>query len=169
MIWMRPDGSYARSDKRHLFSMGGEDRQFTRGTERTIVEIKGWKVLPLICYDMRFPAWSRNNFKDGSYDYDLVLYLSNWPEVRNHAWKTLLPARAIENQAYVVGLNRIGKDGHGKSHSGDSSVIDPGGVMVESLPTHQSAVCTVTLKAQALLDLRAEFPQGADMDRFTVL
>ena len=114
-----PDGHYQFYDKRHLFRMAKEDEHYKAGKERIIIEYKGWRIFPLICYDLRFPIWSRNNL-----NYDLLIYIANWPERRSTPWKTLLKARAIENLSYVAGVNRIGKDGNGIEHSGDSALID---------------------------------------------
>ena len=140
LIWMKPDGTFEQYDKRHLFGMGsGEDKHYTAGTERLIVTYKGWKICPLICYDLRFPVWSRNTV-----DYDVLIYTANWPEPRSFHWKTLLVARAIENQSYVIGVNRVGVDALGSLHSGDSCVINPYGT-VEFTQAYQEMVFTTTL------------------------
>ena len=125
-IWMRPNGSFEKYDKRHLFRMGNEHNHFTAGKERLIVELKGWKICPQICYDLRFPVWSRNKKQE----YDLLLYVANWPEVRTAAWEKLLYARAIENQCYVAAVNRIGVDGEGVNCIGNSMFIDPKGELI---------------------------------------
>ena len=125
VIWMRSDGTYEQYDKRHLFSLAGEHEIFTAGNKRLVTEWKGWKVCPLVCYDLRFPAWSRN-----SEDYDLLIYMANWPEKRSHHWHSLLMARAIENQCFTIGVNRIGSDEMGLSYLGGTSVIDYSGQLI---------------------------------------
>jgi omega-amidase len=132
MIWMLPTGDYGVYDKRHLFGYAEEDSYYTPGTKRLVASVKGWRVNLLVCYDLRFPVWSRqsNSFfvpteEDPEPEYDLLIYAANWPERRSHAWKTLLQARAIENQCYVIGLNRVGSDGNDITYSGDSMIIDP--------------------------------------------
>jgi omega-amidase len=161
LIWMRSDGSYSTYDKRHLFSMGDENNHYTAGTEKIVEKIKGWRICPLICYDLRFPVWSRNTG-----NYDLLIYVANWPERRTHPWKTLLPARAIENQCYVVGLNRIGKDGNEIHHSGDSAVINAKGEIISDISTNEEAVSTVSIDLQELVEFRKVFPVLNDADEF---
>lgn len=168
LVFMFPDGSFQRSDKRHLFSMAGEHHRFSQGTDRNIIRFKGWNILSLVCYDLRFPVWSKNTWDDGQYGYDLLIYIANWPEMRSHAWKSLLPARAIENIAYTAAVNRVGNDGRGQAHSGDSAVIDPKGNMMLSIEPHQEAVQTVTLSKKVLTDYREAFNVGPDWDRVRV-
>ena len=120
LIWMQPNGEYDYYDKRHLFRMANEHQTYTAGKRRIIKELKGWKLFPLICYDLRFPVWSRNV----NLVYDAAIFIANWPTPRNHAWDILLQARAAENLAYVVGVNRVGKDGIGKEYVGGSGVVD---------------------------------------------
>ncbi len=120
LLWVKPNGSYEHYDKRHLFRFAGEDKQYTAGNRKLIVDLHGWKLCPLICFDLRFPVWSRNRE-----DYDCLLYVANWPEARSKAWTTLLEARAHENQCYVIGVNRIGKDGNDIPHNGCSAIYDP--------------------------------------------
>lgn len=158
LVWMRPDGSFAQYDKRHLFSLAGEDRYYTAGQERLIVELKGWRVCPLVCYDLRFPVWSRNRK-----EYDLLLYVANWPERRNYAWKHLLIARAIENQCFVAAVNRIGLDGNQTAHSGDSALIDPLGE-VRYTQAHEPFAETFTLSGQHLAEVRDKFRFLDDAD-----
>ncbi|WP_161889880.1 amidohydrolase [Pontibacter russatus] len=161
LYWVRPDGSHALYDKRHLFRMAKEHHTYTAGTERLIVELNGWSICPLVCYDLRFPVWSRNT---GS-GYDLLLYVANWPQARSLAWRTLLQARAIENLAYVVGVNRVGTDGNNHPYSGDSAIIHPKGHHL--LETSQAeGVHTVTLSKQELTDFREAFPAHRDADGF---
>jgi len=161
LIWMRQDGSYACYDKRHLFRMAGETRFFKAGKQRQIIELKGWRFCPQICYDLRFPVWSRNRG-----DYDCLIYVANWPALRSFAWKSLLPARAIENQAYVIGVNRVGQDGHGVEFSGDSAVFDPQGRKISRIEPDQQTVATVTLDHLKLIDFREKFQVGLDQDDF---
>lgn len=160
LIWMRPDGTYQHYDKRHLFTLSNEQDYYQAGSRRLIVDLHGWRVLPLICYDLRFPVWSRNTD-----DYDLLLYVANWPERRRHAWRSLLLARAIENQAYTIGVNRIGDDGNGIYHSGDSSVIDFAGE-VRTHIAHQEQCHTVQLFWQAQQEFRQRFRFLDDRDAF---
>lgn len=163
---MYPNGRSVFYDKRHLFRMADEDKFFTAGDKRLIFKVKGWKLGAMICYDLRFPVWSRNIFDDGAYGYDGLVYVANWPEVRSNIWKTLLAARAIENQAYVVGVNRIGTDGNGISHSGDSMVVDPWGAKMTETRANQESVETVTLSASKLESFRKSIPFGMDWEKF---
>ena len=162
LIWMRPDATFATYDKKHLFSMGEEDKHYSAGKERLVVELKGWKVCPQVCYDLRFPAWNRNQN-----DYDLLLFIANWPERRSFAWKKLLQARAIENQAYVIGLNRVGNDGNDISHSGDSAIIDPLGEIAFT-QADIPFVKTFTLSGKRLQFVRKKFPFLKDADEFDI-
>ena len=166
LIWMRPDGSHDYYDKHHLFTMGGEHEHFARGETQPQFEIKGWKVRPVICYDLRFPAWCRNTYENGRYGYDLLVCVASWPEVRSVAWKHFLVARAVENQSYVAAVNRVGKDGNGVKHSGDSAFVDPQGIVVETFPPDIPAVHTVTLTAHGLEAYRRAFRVGPDWDAF---
>jgi len=165
LFFVEPGGKVSQYDKRHLFSMAGEHHRFTAGSNRLVVEFKGWRIMPLVCYDLRFPVWSRNRWKDGNYDYDLLIYVANWPEVRSAAWKALLPARAIENISYVAAVNRVGVDGHGKIHSGDSAVIGPKGEPLLTFTPHQESITSITLSKQQLEDFRSKFQVGPDWDR----
>jgi predicted amidohydrolase len=163
LVWMKPDGSYSYYDKRHLFSMGDENNYYTAGTKKITEELKGWKVCPLICYDLRFPVWARNTEK-----YDLLIYVANWPERRSHPWKTLLLARAIENQCYVAGLNRIGNDVNDIYCSGDSAVINPKGEIISNIPAGKEATETITLNYAELQEFRKAFPVLKDADKFEI-
>jgi predicted amidohydrolase len=165
LYWVKPEGSYEFYDKRHLFKMGNEHQYYTSGNANLIIEYKGWKICPLICYDLRFPVWSRNR-KDNTYD--VLIYVANWPEVRAYPWKQLLIARAIENQSYVVGVNRIGEDDNAISHSGDSSVINPRGELISSMQPHQDKTETVSLSYSYIQDYRKAFPVILDGDDFDV-
>ena len=168
LVWMRPDGTFETSDKRHLFRMGNENLRFFAGTKSLIVELKGWTIRPLICYDLRFPVWSKNRFNDGKYEYDLLLYVANWPASRSHVWKSLLTARAIENLAYCAGVNRIGDDGHGLPHCGDSCVLDYKGRELVKSPVNEAFQQTVELSYENLQDFRARFEVGQDWDLFQI-
>lgn len=169
LVWMRPDGTFEAYDKRHLFRFGGEHLSFAAGKKQLVVEIKGWKVCPLVCYDLRFPVWSRNLYREGRHGYDLLIFLANWPESRIRVWKSLLVARAIDNQCYVAGVNRTGTDGNGIVHPGDSMVVDHRGQVLAALPAHAEAFHTVTLDYQALAGFRAKFPVAMDWDDFNII
>ncbi len=169
LFWVEPTGTIQTYNKRHLFRMGQEHLHYTAGTKRIITQLKDWTICPLICYDLRFPTWSRNRFTandDNSVnaEYDVLLYIANWPEVRRYPWKQLLIARAIENQCYVIGVNRVGIDGNGIAHSGDSLIINPRGEIIYELPINETCVYTATLDKQYLLDFRKAFPVGLDAD-----
>ena len=164
LIWMRDDGTYELYDKRHLFRMGNEEKVYCPGKKRKLVELNGWRILPLICYDLRFPVWSRNRN-----DYDVIIYIANWPERRSYAWKQLLIARAIENQAYVIGVNRIGEDGNGIVHAGDSMVIDYKGEVIKSAPLNEASVNTSVLSYKDLIQFRSAFPVHLDADNFILI
>ncbi len=167
LIWMQPDGRYSYYDKAHLFSYAGEGKHYTRGQDKLIVSLKGWKFMPLICYDLRFPVWSRNrHLEDQGFDYDCLLYVANWPASRSHAWRILLMARAIENMCYVVGVNRIGADGNDIDHSGDSVAIDPLGESLTSLLPNADKTEVVTLTSCLLNSHREKFRAWADWDTF---
>jgi predicted amidohydrolase len=174
LIWMQPDGSYQVYDKRHLFRMAEEHHTYTGGNKKIIPVLKGWRICPLICYDLRFPVWSRNQVKktsDSSHStvaYDCLLYVANWPQARNHAWKTLLQARAIENLSYVIGVNRVGADEKGITYSGDSAVIDPKGEALYSV-AEKEEIHTTTLDGNELLTFRQKFPAFMDADDFELL
>ncbi len=169
LIWMNPGGTSLEYDKRHLFRLAGEHEHFNAGSKKIIVNLKGWKLLPLICYDLRFPVWSKNTYHDNKYEYDCLVYIANWPGRRNFAWKSLLVARAIENQSYVVGVNRIGEDGNGIPHHGDSVVLNyRGRTISETLPDKES-VETVSLNYDELKEFRESFRVGLDWDKFTIL
>ncbi len=170
LLWVRPDGSFAQYDKRHLFRMAGEHTRYGGGDERLIVTLNGWRILPQVCYDLRFPVWLRNRRLEsaaGGMDYDLALFVANWPAPRRQAWRTLLRARAIENLSYVVGVNRVGMDGNEISYAGDSAVIDPVGASLLELGV-QEQVVTVTLAPAPLLTHRERFPAWMDADAFSL-
>lgn len=164
LIWMQPDGNFQTYDKRHLFRMANEQDHFTAGEKKLIVELNGWKICPMVCYDLRFPVWSRNK----NLEYDVLLYVANWPERRSLAWSTLLPARAVENQCYCVGLNRIGHDGNNVNYSGDSAAYNPLGEKLSSIQPNKSKHETITLSWNFLQEYREKFPAMLDADDFEI-
>ena len=183
LIWMLPNGQFGAYDKRHLFGFAEEDKHYTAGNKRLIASAKGWKINLQICYDLRFPVWARNRIlqTDSSTDegasteiptngitpeYDILIYVATWPERRNHAWKTLLCARAIENQCYVIGVNRVGRDGNNINHSGNSLVIDPLGEVLYHMADDED-IFTITLEKEHLQDVRNKFPFWKDGDYFS--
>lgn len=180
LIWMLPNGQYGHYDKRHLFAYAGEHEHYAPGHKRLIASVKGWKINLQICYDLRFPVWSRQqvtattlsdmagvNAGNGDAEYDLLIYVANWPERRNHAWKTLLQARAIENQCFVTGVNRVGNDGNNIYHSGDSMIIDPMGQVLYTKP-HDEDIFTITLQKEPLEEIRQKLPFLRDADGFII-
>jgi predicted amidohydrolase len=167
-IWMLPNGQYGFYDKRHLFAYAKEDQHYSAGNRRLIASVNGWKVNLLVCYDLRFPVWARQQREENDFEYDLLIFVANWPEKRSHAWKTLLQARAIENQAYVVGVNRVGDDGNGIHYSGDSMVIDPLGEVKYHRPEAED-LFTITLEREYLNGMREKFPFWKDADKFQLL
>lgn len=177
LLWMLPNGQFGVYDKRHRFAFAGEDEQYTAGTKRLIASVRGWKINLLICYDLRFPVWARQSPPEltavgtglpTAPEYDVLIYVANWPERRNHAWKTLLQARAIENQSYVVGTNRVGDDGNGIHYSGDSMVIDPLGEVLYQ-KNDEEDIFSITLHKDHLQAARDKFPFWRDGDAFALL
>ena len=158
-----PDGSYKYYDKRHLFRMAKEDLHYSSGQERVVVDYKGWRILLQVCYDLRFPVWSRNNL-----NFDLIIYVANWPKRRSLPWQILLKARAIENLSYVVGLNRIGNDGNGIEHSGDSALIDFKGEEISHITPSKQMSETIELDQKSLKAFRDKFPAYLDADKFSI-
>lgn len=173
LIWMLPNGQYGHYDKRHLFAFGEEDKHYSPGNKRLIASVKGWKINLLVCYDLRFPVWARQSplssgrEEGGEAEYDVLIYVANWPERRSHAWKTLLCARAIENQCYVIGVNRVGNDGNNVYHSGNSLVIDPLGQVLYHMAEEED-VNTITLQKELLEEVRTKFPFWKDADSFNI-
>jgi omega-amidase len=192
LVWMLPNGQYGYYDKRHLFAFAEEDKHYSAGNKRLIASVKGWKINLQVCYDLRFPVWARNRVLDSaqtpehststpaesgtdplhtsaplSAEYDVLIYVANWPERRSHAWKTLLCARAIENQCYVVGVNRVGSDGNNVYHSGNSLVIDPLGQVLYHVADEED-VNTITLQKEMLDEARSKFPFWKDADDFMI-
>lgn len=170
LLWATPDGALKHYDKRHLFRYAKEHERYAAGRDRLVVEWRGWRINPQVCYDLRFPVFARNRYdveRKGGLDFDLQLYVANWPSARAYAWKTLLRARAIENLCYVVGLNRVGTDGNGLHYSGDSAVIDFLGQPVSEC-TDEEVVVTTTLLASELAAHRERFPAMLDGDAFVL-
>lgn len=188
LVWMLPNGQYGYYDKRHLFAFAGEDQHYTAGNKRLIASVKGWKINLQVCYDLRFPVWARNRSfaapdaiastaaQDDKVisgrlamqpEYDVLIYVANWPERRSHAWKTLLQARAIENQCYVVGVNRVGNDGNNIYHSGDSMVIDPLGEVLYTKKDEED-IHTITIDKAQLDAVREKLPFLRDGDEFSI-
>ncbi|MBV6413665.1 MAG: amidohydrolase [Xanthomonadales bacterium PRO6] len=167
LLWARPDGSIEHYDKRHLFRMAGEHQRYAGGRERLLVELHGWRICPLVCYDLRFPVYIRNRFDAAAQrlDYDLLLFVANWPSPRRHAWRTLLRARAIENLCYCVGVNRVGIDGNQLHYAGDSVALDFLGEAIVELGS-EPGVITATLSAERLVAHRERFPAWLDADEF---
>jgi predicted amidohydrolase len=159
LVWVKPSGEMFLYDKKHLFRYAGEEKIFTPGKKPIIVETLGWKIRPFVCYDLRFPIWTRNL----NQAYHAALFTANWPSGRSAHWRALLTARAIENQAYVVGVNRVGTDGNGLTYTGDSRVIDPLGTLVFD-HTAEPVVHTVALSGRLLGECRASFPAWMDQD-----
>ena len=159
--WVSPDGDAGHYDKHHLFFMSDEQQHFTAGTERKQFEWRGWQIKPIVCYDLRFPEWCRNS---RTKPYDLLICTASWPSARSDVWLTLLKARALENQCYVVGVNRIGEDGNGIQHKGDSVVYGPKGETLGRIPENEETVITVELPLSTLHDFRRKFPVLDDMD-----
>jgi omega-amidase len=177
LIWMLPNGECGFYDKRHLFGYAGEHLHFTAGNKRLIASVKGWKINLQVCYDLRFPVWSRQapiwtvKVEELSVrseaEYDLLIFVANWPQKRSTAWKILLQARAIENQCYVVGVNRVGEDGNGIIYSGDSMIIDPLGEILYEKPNCED-VFTYTLEKEKLNEIRKRYPFWKDADSFII-
>ncbi len=173
LIWMQADGNFQTYDKRHLFRMANEQNHFTAGEKKIIVEWKGWKICPLICYDLRFPVWSRNYSpspvgRGGEGWYDVLIYVANWPARRSLPWSTLLPARGVENLSYVVGVNRVGLDGNNVDYSGDSAVYNALGEKLSKIQPNESTHETVTLSWKFLKEFREKFPAAMDADDFEI-
>lgn len=167
LIWMLPNGDFGCYDKRHLFAYGDEHNHYTGGSKRLIASAKGWKINLQVCYDLRFPVWARQCIKDNAFEYDALIYVANWPERRSLAWKTLLQARAIENQCYVIGVNRVGEDGNGVYYVGESMVIDPLGEVLYCKKNEED-VFTIELNKQHLEEIRTHFPFWKDAEKFTI-
>lgn len=164
LIWAEPNGRILHYDKRHLFAMAGEANHYTAGSERLIIDYQGWRICPLICYDLRFPVWARN-----TQEIDLLIYVANWPSTRASDWTTLTQARAIENQCYVAAVNRIGEDANGYPYRGDSSLIAPGPQRLLCKIAEIEAVTTIAINKTELLKLREKLPFLTDQDKFEII
>ncbi len=162
LLWATPTGEIFHYDKKHLFTLAGEQKHFAPGTERIVIDYMGWKICPLICYDLRFPVWSRN-----TEDYDLLIYVASWPDRRREAWQTLLKARAIENQCYTIGVNRVGEDGSNLSYAGDSTLIDFAGKSLLAVETVEGEF-TAEISLPKRQDFIEKLPFLADRDQFTL-
>lgn len=169
LLWVLPNGETGFYDKRHLFAYGEEDQHYSNGNERFIASVNGWKINLMVCYDLRFPVWARQQFhKAEGYEYDVLVYIANWPERRKHAWKTLLQARAIENQCYVVGVNRVGTDGNNLNYNGDSLVADSLGKVLYQKEIEED-IFTITLDKEHLNEIREKLPFWREADPFILL
>jgi predicted amidohydrolase len=167
LIWMLPTGDYGFYDKRHLFAYADEHSHYTKGNKKLIASVKGWKIQLQICYDLRFPVWARQEPGNLDDQYDLLINIANWPQKRNHAWKVLLQARAIENQCFVAGINRVGEDGNRILYTGDSSLIDPMGEIIYQKSNHED-IFTYTLKKEIITEYRDQFPFWKESDSFLI-
>jgi omega-amidase len=162
-VFIDTTGRMVSYDKRHLFSIGGENKLFTKGSERAVFKYMEMRINPVVCYDLRFPVWLRNRG-----DYDIMICVANWPESRREVWNTLLSARAIENQSYVAGVNCIGIDNAGNRCAGESVVIDPKGRTIVTLPQNKEGIATAEISLKELEDFRKKFPVWKDADDFTI-
>ena len=168
LVAMQPDGQFHHYDKRHLFRMSGEDEKYSQGYRNITLTWKGWRIRPLICYDLRFPVWSRNRILEGEPEYDLLVYVANWPEARIHVWDTLLKARAIENLSYCAGVNRTGTDENKISYSGHSGIYHPSGECLHQLDD-KPGVLSCSLSKGDLQKFRKHFPAHLDGDQFEII
>ncbi|KGT86637.1 carbon-nitrogen hydrolase [Erwinia typographi] len=162
-LLVEPEGKVHHYDKRHLFRMADEHHHYLAGDRREVIVWRGWRILPQVCYDLRFPVFSRN-----ANDYDLALYVANWPAPRAAHWQALLLARAIENQAYIAGCNRVGSDGNNHQYSGDSRIVSPQGEILAAGEAHQAAILNAELSLENLRDYRERFPAWRDADTFSL-
>lgn len=167
LVWMNPDGSYHTYDKRHTF-MGGEKEQLCCGQNLTTIEYKGWKIRPFVCYDLRFPAWLRNTYKDGEFGYDLAIVIANWPVQKSYIWNTLLSARAIENQAYFIGVNRVGIDHNEIHYIGDTKVVNGKGRTVAEIIEDKEDILETEIDKESLTSFRNYFTVHRDWDKFLI-
>ncbi|HCT29590.1 MAG TPA: amidohydrolase [Bacteroidales bacterium] len=163
LVFAHPDGKLEHYDKRHLFRMSGEHKYYDEGQQRVVVTYKDFRILLLVCYDLRFPVWSRNRN-----DYDMILIVANFPELRRYAWNTLLPARAIENQCYVAACNRVGVDGNGVNYTGDSQIIDPQGKIIALANPNEYQIVSANINIQEVINFRRSFPAHLDADGFII-
>lgn len=163
MYWVTPDGETTWYDKQHLFTFADEHHHYSPGKRQVVVEFRGWRILLQVCYDLRFPEQARNRYEGERARYDVALYVANWPGVRSAPWKTLLRARAIENQCYLVGVNRVGEDGKGIAYTGDSAIIDPKGTPLKEAVPGNDEVITASCSFEELQDFRKKFPVLRDI------
>ena len=163
LVFVEPSGKISQYDKRHTFTLAGEHKVYTAGSEKVVLDYKGWKICPLICYDLRFPVWARN-----TEDYDLLLYVANWPKARVNAWTALLKSRAIENMCYCIGVNRVGLDGNNYEYSGHSGAYDVLGNRMDSIPEGKEAIEIVTLKKEHITKYREKLGFLKDRDGFNL-
>jgi omega-amidase len=168
LVWMLPDGQCGIYDKRHRFAYAEEDQHYTAGDKRLIASVKGWRVNLLVCYDLRFPVWARQQPSGSDHEYDLLVYVANWPGRRQLAWESLLRARAIENQCYVVGVNRVGEDGKNILYTGGSMIIDPLGEILYQKKDEED-IFSYSLDKKHLDSVREKFPFWKDADEFKLL
>lgn len=169
LVWATPDGDVIHYDKRHLFRMAGEHERYDMGNDRVIVELKGFRILLTVCYDLRFPVWLRQQPREGEhFEYDAMLCVANWPAPRRHPWRTLLQARAIENLCYVIGVNRVGKDAREMDYAGDSMLVDFKGEPLIDEPRDKPFIRTGSISRETLSRFRDKFPAWMDADRFEV-
>lgn len=164
LLFVHPSGKIETYDKRHTFSLAGEHKVYEKGSSKLVIDYRGWKICPMICYDLRFPVWSRN-----TEDFDILIYVANWPKTRIKAWDTLLEARAIENMCYTIGVNRVGEDGNGYEYVGHSAVYDMLGERIDELKDTEEGMATVVLKRAELYETRGKLNFLADRDVFQVL
>lgn len=163
-FFIDPNGNQWFYDKRHLFRQGFEQQEFTAGDRRVVIPYQGWNIRLIICYDLRFPVWIRNQKNN----YDVLICSANWPLARANVWSTLLSARAMENQCYVCGVNRIGEDGHSNAHQGDSVLIDFKGFRMQEAGLNEESIVTAILQKDPLDDYRERFPAWMDADYFEI-
>jgi len=168
LLWVTPKGEVSYYDKRHLFRMAKEDETFSSGQKLSVFNLKGWKICPQICYDLRFPVFSRNRWENGQAAYDFMFYVASWPAARTSAWDALLPARAIENLCYIAGVNRVGKDGNGIDYIGHSGVFDFKGNELSQTEKEIEKTEVFMLEAAVLESYREKFPAWMDADAFTI-
>ena len=167
LVWMNPDGSYHTYNKRHTF-MGGEKEQLCCGQDLITINYKGWKIRPFVCYDLRFPAWLRNTYKDGEFGYDLAIVIANWPVQKSYIWNTLLSARAIENQAYFIGVNRVGIDHNNINYIGETKVVNGKGRLVAELSDNKEDILETEIDMESLTSFRNYFTVHRDWDNFII-
>ena len=164
LLMVEPNGNIQQYDKRHLFVKSPEPELFTQGERQEVFEYKGWRICPQVCYDLRFPVWSRNAYAQGAFRYDVLLYVANWPAARAEHWNTLLKARAIENQAYVVAVNCVGEDPNGSRYTGDTQVVGPKGEVIAQCQPGKEQCVEVVLSQPSLSAYRNRFPVWQDWD-----